>query len=317
MSLARKVIFINIPHPILQQELEANGYTCVLEPTKSREEIEQNIGEYFGLIINSRFTIDKPFIDKATGLRFIGRVGSGMESIDMEYACARGIRCFNSPEGNRDAVGEHALCLLLTLFNHVNRADRQVRQGKWERETNRGMEIKGKTVGIIGYGNTGSAFAKRLKGFDASVIAYDKYKSGFSDEYVHESTLEVLFAHADVLSFHVPLTDETRYLFSDDFIGRFRKPFWLVNTARGKVVHTAALVRGLESKKVLGAALDVLEYEDISFENMDTPDYPEPLRYLIGAENVILTPHIAGWTEESKYKLAKVLADKILAEFAS
>jgi D-3-phosphoglycerate dehydrogenase / 2-oxoglutarate reductase len=317
MESSRKVIFINIPHNVLQQELEANGFICDLEPLRSKEEIEKTIADYTGLIINSRFRIDKEFIDKAINLKFIGRVGSGMESIDVKYACTKGIMCYNSPEGNRDAVGEHALCLLLSMFNHVNRADQQVRQGIWHREENRGFEIKGKTIGIIGYGNMGSAFARRLKGFDTTVIAYDKYKSGFSDEFVHECSMDDIFDQADVLSLHVPLTDETGYMFNDEFIGRFKKQFWLINTARGKVVDTACLVRGLESKKVLGAALDVLEYEDISFENMDASDYPAPMKYLIGAENVIMTPHIAGWTAESKYKLAKVLADKILAEFGN
>jgi D-3-phosphoglycerate dehydrogenase len=315
MKTRRKIIFINVPHPVLQQELEANGFICDPEPVKPKEEIEKFIGEYFGLVINSRFRIDKDFIDKAVNLYFIARLGSGMESIDVEYAEAKGIKCFNSPEGNRDAVGEHALGLLLALFNKIVKADGQVRQGVWKREENRGTEIKGKTIGIIGYGNTGSAFARRLKGFETEVIAYDKYKSGFLDDHIKECGLNDIIDHADILSLHVPLTDETTHMVNDDLIGRFKKPFWLLNTSRGKVVDTAALVRAFQNKKILGAALDVLEYEDISFEKMNFNDYPEPLKYLMKAENVILTPHIAGWTVESKYKLAKVLAEKILAEF--
>jgi len=239
-----------------------------------------------------------------------------MESIDVNYALQKGIKCFNSPEGNRDAVGEHALGMLLVLMNRIMVADKQIRSGKWEREGNRGVEIKGKTVGIIGYGNTGSAFAQRLSGFGSDVIAYDKYKAGFTDDHITECTLDDIFEYSDILSLHVPLTKETTYMVNDAFIHRFRKPVYLVNTSRGKVVETAALVRALETKKILGAALDVLEYEDISFEKMKISEFPEPLKYLIRAENVILTPHIAGWTAESKFKLAKILAEKILAEFS-
>jgi D-3-phosphoglycerate dehydrogenase / 2-oxoglutarate reductase len=317
MQPKRKVIFINVPHSILQQELERNGFICELEASRPKEEIEKVIGEYFGLIINSRFYIDRDFLDKATNLRFIGRVGSGMESIDMEYAKLKGIRCFNSPEGNRDAVGEHAVGMLLSLLNHIPKADRQVRRQIWEREGNRGLEIKNKTVGIIGYGNTGSAFAQRLRGFDAKVIAYDKFKKNFSNDFVTECNLEEIFEFANILSLHVPLTEETHYMVDERFIGRFSQPFWLINTARGKILNTSALVSALEGGKILGAALDVIEYEDISFEKMKLSQIPEPLKYLLKSENVILTPHIAGWTAESKYKLAKVLADKILAEFAT
>jgi D-3-phosphoglycerate dehydrogenase / 2-oxoglutarate reductase len=315
METKRKVIFINVPHPILQKELEANGFICDLEPSRTKGEIEKFIDGYFGLVINSRFHIDRDFIDKAVNLNFIARVGSGVESIDVEYAESKGIKCFNSPEGNRDAVGEHALGLLLALLDKMIIADGEVRKGLWKREDNRGVEVKGKTVGIIGYGNTGSAFAQRLKGFEANVIAYDKYKMGFSDEYVKEGTLEYIFDQADILSLHVPLTEETTYMVNENFIGRFRKPFWLLNTSRGKVLDTVALVHALDGKKILGAALDVLEYEDISFEKMSFDDYPEPLKYLVKAGNVLLTPHIAGWTVESRYKLAKVLAEKILAGF--
>jgi D-3-phosphoglycerate dehydrogenase / 2-oxoglutarate reductase len=313
MKPERKVILLNIPHPVLQSELESRGFTCHHEDQRPKEEVEDMIGAYEGLIINSRFRIDRTFIDKAVNLRFIGRLGSGMEGIDVEYASTKGIRCFSAPEGNRDAVGEHALGMLLALFNNMVTADRQVRQGIWKREENRGLELNGKTVGIIGYGNTGSAFAQRLNGFGATVLAYDKYKTGFSENMVKESSQEELFEHADVLSLHIPLTEETQYMVNDAFIAGFSKPFWLINTSRGKVVETAALVRALQQKKIYGAALDVLEYEDISAEKLQTGAYPEPFRYLLTCENVILTPHVAGWTAESTYKLAKVLAEKIIA----
>lgn len=311
----RKIIFINIPHPVLRQQLEAAGYVCEPAALESREDIQKRIGEYFGIVINSRFFLDKEFLEKATQLRFIARVGAGMESIDTAFARQQGILCFNSPEGNRDAVAEHALGLLLSVMNHIPRSDQQVRHLQWLREANRGSEIKGKTIGIIGYGNMGSAFARRLGGFDAEVKAYDKYKKDFSDVYVKECTLEDIFETADIISFHVPLTPETRYYLNADFIGHCKKPFWLLNTARGKVVDTAALVQGLNDHKILGAGLDVLEYEDISFDQIEPASLPQPLNDLFNFDNVVLTPHVAGWTVESKYKLAKVLADKILTAF--
>jgi D-3-phosphoglycerate dehydrogenase / 2-oxoglutarate reductase len=315
MKASHKVIFINNPHPVIQQKLEKAGYVCEMATDIPKEDVEKIINEFFGLIINSRFFIDKQFIEKAAKLRFIGRVGSGMESIDVAYAESKGIHCFNSPEGNRDAVGEHALGLLLSLMNKISVADKQVRQLIWRREENRGVEIKGKTVGIIGYGNMGSAFARRLKGFEAEVIAYDKYKKGFSDEFATECKLEDIFKRADIVGLHVPLTEETNYMVDSAFIGKFVKPFFLINTARGKVVNTADLVIALKNEKIRGAALDVLEYEDISFEKMNADHLPEPLKYLFEADNVVLTPHIAGWTVESKYKLADVLAEKILEKF--
>jgi D-3-phosphoglycerate dehydrogenase / 2-oxoglutarate reductase len=228
----------------------------------------------------------------------------------VDYAESKGIMCLNSPEGNRDAVGEHALGMILSLMNHLNRADRQVRMGNWIREGNRGNEIKGRTIGIIGYGNMGSAFAQRLKGFEATVISYDKYKQQYADGHTIESSLDEIFDQADILSLHVPLTEETTGMVNDDFLRRFRKSIWLINTARGPVIKTADLVKNLDSGKVIGAALDVLEYEETSFE-MLSGKLPDELNYLIRAENVILTPHIAGWTQESNVKLARVLVDKI------
>lgn len=311
----RKVIFVNRPHPILQQELHAAGYECELAIDESKSSIQNRIESYYGLVINSRFLLDKPFLEKATSLKFIARVGSGMESIDTEYAQQRGILCFNSPEGNRDAVGEHTIGLLLSVMNNIPRANQQVRELQWLRTANSGAEIKGKTVGIIGYGNMGAAFAQRLAGFEATVIAYDKYKKNYSDQYVKEVSLDELQQSADIISFHVPLTKETHYYLDKDFIKKCQKPFWLLNTSRGKVVHTAELVKGLKSGNILGAGLDVLEYEDVSFDNMGMDSIPYPLKDLFACENVVFTPHVAGWTSESKYKLAKVLAEKIIAAF--
>jgi len=307
----RKVLIIDEVHPLIPEELTAHGFFCEYFPEYKRADFLRIIGEYEGVIVRSKIRLDREFLSRATKLRFIGRVGSGLENIDVAYAEERGIRCLNSPEGNRDAVAEHALGMLLALRNHLCRADRQVRSGRWLREENRGEEIKGKTVGIIGYGNTGSAFARRLKGFEANVISYDKYKSGYADGNTREVTLEEIMDRADILSLHVPLTEETTFMVNASFIGKFRKPFQLINTSRGKVVNTADLVAALKSGKVTGAALDVLEYEDNSFEKL-SHTLPEDFRYLMEAENVILTPHIAGWTKESNVRLARVLVEKII-----
>jgi D-3-phosphoglycerate dehydrogenase len=309
--MEKRVLVIDKVHPLIISELEQAGFRCDHFPGFGRKEIEEIIGGYRGIIIRSGIAIDRPFLEKAAGLEFSARVGSGMENVDTEFALSRGIRCLNSPEGNRDAVGEHATGLLLALLNHFVRADRQVREGKWLREENRGTEIKGKTVGIVGYGNMGSAFAQRLQGFDTDVISYDKYKSGYSDGHTREMGMEELFASCDILSMHVPLTAETRFMVDEKYIGRFAKPIYLLNTSRGKVVKTESLVDGLRSGKILGAALDVLEYEDTTFEQISEKDAPG-LAYLKSADNVILTPHIAGWTRESNVKLATVLAEKIL-----
>jgi len=315
METNRRVLFVDDTHPILKEELEAMGYECDDFKGSNAGECRQIIGGYFGAVIRSKITFNSEMLDAATQLRFIARVGAGMESIDVEYANSKGIVCFNSPEGNRDAVAEHALGMLLSLLNNLNRADAEVRKGIWRREANRGIEIKGKTIGIIGYGNMGGAFAQRLKGFGCNVLAYDKYKTGFSDEFVTECDMETIFAETDILSLHVPLTAETRYLVNEEYIQNFHKNIWLINTSRGPVVNTASLVEALKSGKVSGAALDVLEYEKTSFEAMDAEAFPEPLKQLVSFENVILSPHIAGWTVESKYKLAKVLAEKIRMHF--
>lgn len=304
------ILLADTVHPLIREELTGLGMECDFFPDYSREDFLSIAHKYTGIILRSRIRIDKQFLDKASRLKFIGRIGSGMENIDVECAESRGIVCLNSPEGNRDAVGEHALGMILSLMNHQIRADRQVRQGIWIREGNRGTEIKGKTVGIIGYGNMGSAFAQRLQGFEARVISYDKYKHNYSDENNIESSMDEIFGQTDILSLHVPLTEETTHLVNDDFLRRFQKNIWLINTSRGKVINTADLVKNLVSGKVTGAALDVLEYEDTSFESISMK-MPEELTFLIRAENVILTPHIAGWTHESNVKLARVLMEKI------
>ncbi|MFH1159832.1 MAG: NAD(P)-dependent oxidoreductase [bacterium] len=306
-----KVLMIDEVHPLIAEELAANGFACDFFPDYQREDYLRIIGQYTGVIVRSKIRMDREILEKAINLKFIGRVGSGLENIDVDYAEQAGIVCLNSPEGNRDAVGEHTLGMLLSLLNHLNRADREIRKGLWIREGNRGMEIKGKTIGIIGYGNMGSAFAQRLKGFEANVISYDKYKQNYSDGNTRETTLEEIFETATIVSLHIPLTEETTYLVDTAFLEKFRKHIWLINTSRGKVVKTSDLIEALKSGRIQGAALDVLEYEDSSFEAL-SKDLPADFKYLMEADNVILTPHIAGWTFESNIRLATVLVEKIL-----
>lgn len=307
-----KILFIDSNHPILHETLEKHGHTCELNYRWTRDEIIKHIHLYDGIVIRSRIKITKEIIDQATRLKFIARAGAGMENIDTAYAESKGISCLHAPEGNLDAVAEHALGMLLSLFNHLCRANREVREAKWIREGNRGVELMGKTVGIIGYGNMGSAFAERLKGFGVNVIAYDKYKQGFGNTVAREVTLNEIFEASDVLSLHTPLTPETQNMINDAFIQRFRKNIYIINTARGKSLNTADLVTNLRSGKVLGACLDVLEYEMTSFENLDIAALPEPFQYLIQSDKVMLSPHIAGWTHESNEKIARILAEKIL-----
>jgi len=298
----------------MQDQLKKAGFENDADYSSSKEEIEQKIADYQGVVIRSRFKIDKTFLDKATDLRFIARVGAGLESIDEPYAVEKDVMLIAAPEGNRNAVGEHALGMLLSLFNKLNQADAEVRGGNWNRESNRGLELEGKTVGLIGYGNMGKAFAKKLKGFDCRVICYD-IKENVGDNNATQVSLKELLESVDVLSLHTPWTPLTDKMINAEFIYQFIKPFWLINTARGKSVVTADLVTALKSEKILGAGLDVLEYEKLSFENLFTETLPEPLQYLIEAKNVLLTPHIAGWTVESKIKLAQTIVDKILANF--
>ncbi len=297
------------------EQLAQAGFENHEDYTSLKKEIEDKISDYDGIILRSRFKIDKTFLDAATNLKFIGRVGAGLENIDCEYAQSKGIKLIAAPEGNSTSVGEHALGMLLCLMNKLNLVDQEVRNGIWLREENRGFEIEGKTVGIIGYGNMGKAFAKRLQGFDCNVICYD-IKPNVGDENANQVSLNELFEQTDILSLHTPQTSETFHLINEAFISNFQKSFWFVNTARGKSVDTAALVLGLKTGKIFGAALDVLEYEKSSFENMFSEnELPEPMQYLMNAKNVLLAPHIAGWTIESKRKLAQVIVDKILKEF--
>jgi D-3-phosphoglycerate dehydrogenase len=260
--------------------------------------------------------IDKEFLDTAKNLRFVARAGSGMENIDVEHAKMIGVQCLNAPEGNRDAVAEHAIGMLLGLFNHIHTSDREVRQGTWLREPNRGVELLGRTVGIIGYGNTGQAFAKRLAGFGVLTYVYDKFKKRFADSLVVETNMESIYQEAEVVSLHVPLTDETHHLINDEFFSKLNNPIFLINTSRGKVVDTESLVRAIESGKVLGACLDVYEFEKFNFEQIESDQVPATFKYLIESPKVILTPHVAGWTDESNAKIAHVLGEKIQLAFS-
>ncbi len=310
-----KILFLDSVHPNLEEKLAEKGFLCKHEYKKTKTEIENIISEFEGIVIRSRFKIDKTFLEKATKLKFIARSGAGMENIDVEFALQKGIKCYNSPEGNRDAVAEHAIGMLLTLFNNLCRANYEAKQGIWNREKNRGLEITGKTVGIIGFGFMGEAFAERLKGFRCNIIAYDKYKSGFGNNFVKESPLKEIFENTDILSIHLPQSAETEHFVNKDFINQFSKPIYFINTARGKNVNTQHLVDALKAEKILGACLDVLEYEEVSFENLNKNTLPEAFQYLAESEKVILSPHIAGWTIESYIKLSSFLADKILQDF--
>ena len=310
-----KILHLDSNHPLLIQQLNDLGFTNDEDYTSSKSEVEGKIQNYDGFIIRSRFKIDKAFLDKCTNLKFIGRVGAGLENIDCDYAKSKGIKLIAAPEGNRNAVGEHSLGLLLSLFNKLNKADKEVRQGKWLREDNRGVELDGKTVGLIGYGNMGKSFAKKLRGFDVEVICYD-IKPNVGDENCTQVSLQELQNKSDVLSLHTPQTELTINMINQEFINNFKKDFWLINTARGTSVVTEDLVTALKFGKVLGAGLDVLEYEKSSFENLfSNNNMPEAFNYLIHAENVILSPHVAGWTIESNQKLAQTIVNKIEDNF--
>ncbi|CAA0211396.1 2-hydroxyacid dehydrogenase [Tenacibaculum maritimum] len=312
-----KILHLDTNHPLLLDQLIELGAVNHEDYTSSKKEIESKIHLYDGLIIRSRFTIDRSFLDKASNLKFIGRVGAGLENIDCEYATKKSIELISAPEGNRNAVGEHTLAMLLSLFNKLNKADREVREGKWFREANRGIELDGKTVGLIGYGNMGKSFAKKLQGFDVNVICYD-IKQNVGDENCAQVSLSELQKRSDILSLHTPQTSLTINMVNEAFISQFTKPFWLLNTARGKSVVTTDLVSAIKSGKILGAGLDVLEYEKKSFENLFTnTKMPNAFQYLVKSEKVIFSPHVAGWTIESKEKLAQTIVDKIKIKFYS
>lgn len=310
-----KVLHLDVNHPLIIEQFNALGFQNDEDYSSSKEEIEKKIADYDGVIIRSRFTLDKAFLDKAVNLKFIGRLGAGLENIDTDHAKQLGIFLAAAPEGNRNAVGEHALGMLLSLFNKLNKADKEVRNGKWDREGNRGIELEGKTVGIIGYGNMGKAFAKKLKGFDVEVICYD-IVGGVGDGNARQVGILEFKQRAEVISLHVPQTPATINMINADFLKDFKNPLWLINTARGKCVVTEDLVSAIKEGKVLGAGLDVLEYEKKSFEDMFSgSELPEAFTYLINADNVLLTPHVAGWTVESKVKLAQTVVDKIREKF--
>ena len=305
-----KILFIDPVHPLLWKALSKKNFECVEGYALSKDETQQIIGDFDGIVIRSRFKIDSTFLDACKDLKFIARSGSGLENIDVSYAQAKGIHCINASEGNAQAVAEHALGMILSLLNNLNKADAEVRKGIWQRSENRGYELYGKTVGIIGYGNTGSAFAKLLNGFDCTVLSYDKYLESFTTNWARKVEMNEIFEHADILSLHIPLTEESTYLVEQKYISRFKKPIYLINTSRGKCVHTKTVLSALNDGRLSGACLDVLEFEKTSFNETF---FSEEFNELIKSEKVILSPHIAGWTHESYQKLSKVLLAKILA----
>lgn len=312
-----KVYFIDTVHPILEERLTLFGYECIDLTKTPVLDLVPKIQDASGLVIRSRITLSSEILSQVPDLQFIARSGSGLENIDTVFCKEQKIQCFNSPEGNRNAVAEHALGMLLSLLNNIPKSNQEIRLGIWDREGNRGEELDGKTVGIIGYGNNGAAFSKKLRGFDVKVMAYDKYKTGFGDHFVQECTLQAIQEQADIISFHIPQNKETVHFFNDEFLLQCHKNHVLLNLSRGKIVDTRALVKGLKSNKVKGACLDVLEYEKSSFESFFDQEHSEDFQYILQSENVLLSPHVAGWTVESYFKLSDVLADKIISHFSS
>ena len=303
-----KVLIIDEMHLSIIPLLEAEGFVVNYRPEIKREEILTIVSDYIGLIIRSKTPMDRALLEKAVNLKFIGRAGAGLDQIDLEFLEEKGIQLHNAPEGNRDAVGEHAIGGLLSLFNHINRADGQVRNGVWDREGNRGEELAGKTVGVFGFGNMGQAFAKKLRGFDVKILAYDKYKKGIEFDFVEEVAFEQILDEADVLSIHVPLTAETRNYFGLDLLQKFSKPIYLINTARGEVISFETLNKALDLGILKGAVLDVLENE--KFKTFTTLQ-KEEFEKLTVKTNVLFSPHVAGWTFQSYEKINQVLVDKI------
>lgn len=308
-----KILLLDKNHPLISEQLLEKNFILEEDFISSYEQVLEKIDKYEGVIIRSRIPLDARLLEKGKNLKFIARVGAGMENIDVSKAQELGIKLINSPEGNRDAVAEHCLGMLLVLMNRLFISANEVKNNIWLREENRGEEIKGKTFGLIGYGNMGKALAKRLSGFGCEVIFYD-IKPNLSDGFAKQVSLEELQANADILSLHIPLNDKTHYIIDEKFISEMKKSFYFINTSRGKNVKTSALIEGIKSGKVKGACLDVLEYEKSSFENLELEN--DDLQYLLNSEKVIVTPHIAGWTHQSKIKLAQTIVDKILVKFS-
>ena len=311
----KNVVFLDTVHPILRDRLTDFGFKCIDATSLEKKECVKLLHNAFGIVLRSRFRVDKEFLKDAKALKFIARSGSGLENLDLSYCKKRSIAVFNSPEGNRNAVGEHALGLLLNLLNNISKSDKEIRSKKWDREGNRGEELDGKTIGIIGYGNNGRAFAKKLRGFEVNILAYDKYKSDFSDDLVNETTLLDVYEKSDIISFHVPLNKETNHWVSDTFFSQLKKPIYLLNIARGEIVDTKSLLDAIEKGQIKGAGLDVLEFEPSSFSPFLESLPVHINKRLFDSKKIILTPHVAGWTKESYYKLSNVLASKIKSHF--
>lgn len=309
--MSKPILFLDKPHPYLPEQLEAMGYDCQHAYTERVEDLSDTLAQCTGIVLRSRFTLDQAFLERCPQLQFIARMGIGLEHVDLDYAKVRGIQVLNSPEGSRDTVAEQTLGMMLGLLNHINKADREIRQGIWDRKANRSYELRHRTVGIIGYGNIGTAVAQRLSGFGCTVIAYDKYRHNYGGPLAEEVALEQLQETADIVTVHIPYSESNHHFINEALLQGFRKPIFLLNTARGLVLDTAALTRQLKAGKVLGAALDVLEYEEQAFNTLELDTLPAPFQYLRQAENVILTPHTAGLSHEVMGAHARVLAGKI------